>query len=280
MLVYLQCPIDSHSPLQEEKGGLRCGRCQKFYPSAGGKFFFHESSLKNLPHLRTDPKDPTRWTSWRKRNFKFLAHRLRELSDTATIADIGIGNDPFSALTSRFQMVIGVDIDPRSAARIITNSTARLPLRDGCCDAVMLTNHLEHVPNPRTVLSEAIRITRSGGFIIGTVPFLKVEHSLPYDFLRYTHIMLSQLLAEAGYRDARVESLSAPIDVYETMSRIFFDSLIAEFSAKPRRSFAKVFAARLARKTSHLWIRVFHPIFKQAPPSFAYTEGYGFFGRK
>lgn len=279
MLQYLQCPTDLQSSLQEEEGGLRCNRCKKFYPAAGGKFFFRASSLENLPHLRTDPKDRARWTSWRKRNFEFLAHNLKELPDAAVVADIGVGNDPFSDLISRFHQVIGIDIDPNSAASVIANSAA-LPLRDGSCDCVILTNHLEHVPDPRAVLSEAIRITRSGGFIIGTAPFLKVEHSLPYDFLRYTHIMLSQLLAEAGYRDVRVESVSAPIDVYETMSHIFFDNLIAGFSAKPRRSSAKVFAARLARKTSHLWMHLFRPIFKQAPASFAYTEGYGFFGRK
>lgn len=280
MLAYLQCPIDSHSPLKEEGRGLRCGQCQKFYPAYGDKFFFHESPSEHQPRLRTDPKDRTRWTSWRTHNFEFIAHRLKELPDTAVIADIGIGNNPFFALTSRFQHVIGVDIDPDSAASIITDTTTRFPLRDDTFDCVILANHLEHVSAPRAVLSEANRITRSGGLIIGTVPFLKIEHSLPYDFLRYTHVMLSQLLAEARYRDVHIESISPPIDVYETMSRIFFDNLIARFSAGPRRSSAGLFAARLARKTTHTFNRVCRPLFMQAPRSFAYTEGYGFSGRK
>jgi SAM-dependent methyltransferase len=45
---------------------------------------------------------------------------------------------------------------------------------------------LEHVDNPRGVVSEINRILLPGGELSGVIPFMQGVHASPYDFQRYT----------------------------------------------------------------------------------------------
>lgn len=74
--------------------------------------------------------------------------------------------------------------------------------------AVLLTEVLEHVTDPALVLSELARVTRPGGRILITVPFVGELHEEPHDFYRYTSHGLRMLLDGAGYTDVEVGPLT------------------------------------------------------------------------
>ena len=75
----------------------------------------------------------------------------------------------------------------------------RTPFAAGMFDAVLCTETLEHVARPGAVLRELRRVTRDGGTLVLTVPFLQPVHQAPHDYFRYTPFGLRHLLAEAGF---------------------------------------------------------------------------------
>jgi SAM-dependent methyltransferase len=62
-------------------------------------------------------------------------------------------------------------------------------------DVVVLDQVVEHVRDPRRVVSEVHRILRDGGVCIATTPFLIEVHGSPDDFWRFTASGLRELFA-------------------------------------------------------------------------------------
>ena len=73
-----------------------------------------------------------------------------------------------------------------------------LPLPDGCVDAVLCTQVLEHLEWPRESLAEFRRVLRPGGLLYLTAPMAQAEHQAPYDFFRYTSFGLRAICRDAG----------------------------------------------------------------------------------
>jgi SAM-dependent methyltransferase len=72
----------------------------------------------------------------------------------------------------------------------VSDLTAELPLAPRTFDTVVLTDVLEHLPDPDVVLAEMRRVLRPGGKAIIAVPFLYWIHEQPHDFFRYTEHQL------------------------------------------------------------------------------------------
>lgn len=83
----------------------------------------------------------------------------------------------------------------------------RLPFRDGAADAILSTQTLEHLRDPRAFFAEAARTLRPGGTLFVTAPQGFREHQAPHDYWRYTRYSLRMLAEEAGLRDVEVEVL-------------------------------------------------------------------------
>lgn len=82
---------------------------------------------------------------------------------------------------------------------VIADVTEGTGLPDGAFDTVFCSQVLEHVREPEAFLQEAFRLTRSGGCLIATVPFLFYLHGLPNDFRRFTPQGLSALAETTGF---------------------------------------------------------------------------------
>jgi ubiquinone/menaquinone biosynthesis C-methylase UbiE len=76
---------------------------------------------------------------------------------------------------------------------------ADIPVDEGRYDRIVFNQVLEHVPDPRAVLSELYRVLKPGGRILCTCPLFFEEHQRPYDFYRYTQYGLRLLFEEAGF---------------------------------------------------------------------------------
>ena len=105
----------------------------------------------------------------------------------ALVLDVGSG-------TRRLRAdVVNLDIDAFDNVDLVANAT-RIPFLDETFDLVISEAVLEHVPDPRGVVSEMIRVLRPGGQLYVDVPFLQGFHADPHDYQRYTLPGLDVLL--------------------------------------------------------------------------------------
>ncbi|MFJ6938691.1 class I SAM-dependent methyltransferase [Streptomyces sp. NPDC101132] len=112
--------------------------------------------------------------------------------------------------------VVGADLTPEMLARavaagrdgagaLLCADVARLPLRDGCLDAVFAAGLIAHLPEPARNLRELARVVRSGGRLALFHPIgraaLAARHGrqLTPDDLR-AEANLGPLLAGSGWR--------------------------------------------------------------------------------
>lgn len=172
-----------------------------------------------------------------------------------TVADIGCGAQPYRPLLGEGTVYIGVDTPDAedhfgyAIPDVRQLDGNRWPLADGEADAVLSTETLEHVPEPRTFLAEAARCVRPGGQLVLTVPFAARWHYVPHDYWRYTPASLKLLLEEAGFEDVVVWSRgnATTVACYKAMALLLPKALVSRPDGSARVSpLAAVFALPIA----------------------------------
>lgn len=84
---------------------------------------------------------------------------------------------------------------------------AAIPVEADRYDVVLLSQVLEHIPEPAKVLTELHRVLKPGGLLWASTPLFYEEHEAPFDFYRYTQYGLRHLFEDAGFADVRVNWL-------------------------------------------------------------------------
>jgi SAM-dependent methyltransferase len=107
---------------------------------------------------------------------------------------------------------IGVDLAVGDAEWDYHNLDAictlvELPFQANAFDAVLLTQVLEHVPEPLAVLKEIQRVLKPGGRLFLTVPQSWHQHQKPHDYFRYTSFGLKYLFERAGLQPQSIEPM-------------------------------------------------------------------------
>lgn len=152
-----------------------------------------------------------------------------------------------------------VNID-RSTEPDIVCDAASVPFPQDSCDIVILGETLEHVPDPKAVLTEARRLLRPGGTVLASVPFMFPVHADPYDFGRYTEYYWEQTADKIGFKDARIERHGGMFAIAGLMVQHFFRA--KKVSWRPIQLPLVKFFMWLDRRT-------------EAPLLKAWTTGYG-----
>lgn len=80
-------------------------------------------------------------------------------------------------------------------------------LEGACFDSVVLTEVLEHCPEPRDLMAEVNRVMKKGAKLFGTVPFIYPLHEAPWDFYRYTPFAIERLAKQTDFKVIKIESL-------------------------------------------------------------------------
>ena len=162
---------------------------------------------------------------------EFVMKAAKAIPAGARVADVGAGDAPFRELFAhaRYATVDWAESLHEGAERSdIVASADSIPVRDGAFDAVLLTQVLEHVPEPASVLSELHRILSDGGTLYLTAPLVWELHELPHDYYRYTSEGLRHLLESAGFTSVEVEPRN---DCFTTLAQLMRNARWAMGSA-------------------------------------------------
>ncbi len=153
----------------------------------------------------------------------FVRHVADSLPPGTCILDVGAGDAPYRELFGHCEYLTTDWEGSAHKGALEVDFVAQadaLPLDDSAVDAALLTQMLEHVPDPAAVLGEVARVVRSGGGIFLTVPFVWELHELPFDFWRFTPGSLERLLAHAGFTDVHIEPRN---DCFSTIAQLLLN---------------------------------------------------------
>jgi SAM-dependent methyltransferase len=126
------------------------------------------------------------------------------------LLDAGCGNRPYAVWYDRLvKESIGMDATPGEGVRVL-GLVDRLPFAGAVFDTVLCTEVLEHVGDAERAAAELFRVCRPGGHVLVTTPFLYPTHEAPYDFRRFTHFGLRDLMTRHGFEVLELSSKGGP----------------------------------------------------------------------
>lgn len=119
------------------------------------------------------------------------------------LIDLGCGDVPlYAAYKSLVTDVVCVDWQNTPHKSIYLDHecdlSRSLPFAAGVFDTIILSDVLEHVPEPEQLWREMARILAPGGKLLLNVPFYYCVHEAPHDYYRYTEFALRRFAALAG----------------------------------------------------------------------------------
>lgn len=194
--------------------GYFCKKCGVRFPIVDGALDFIGSAPDGCH--RIEKKVLRVGSDWRQANNNFFHRVARDFDSEALVLDVGAGHSYLKAFfRSRY---LATDIYPYKGLHFVCDLSKASPLRAASLDAVLLNNVLEHLIEPNRMLDAIARALKPGGELNITVPFIIKLHQAPYDFMRYTHYKLNQMLSQSGFNNLRIEAVYTPA----SLLRIFF----------------------------------------------------------
>ena len=130
------------------------------------------------------------------------------------LLDVGCGRMPYKDFilnNSNVKLYQGLDLEGGKSYSDSVNpdfywNGKNIPFPDNSFETVLLTEVLEHCPEPEIVLREIFRILKKGGILFFTVPFIWNLHEVPYDEYRYTPFSLERHLNNSGFSKLDIQA--------------------------------------------------------------------------
>ncbi len=121
--------------------------------------------------------------------------------------------------------------------------TKVLPFKNEEYNTVILSDVLEHIPEPQLLMQEIARVLASEGVLLLNVPFFYWIHEEPFDFHRYTEFALKRLAENSGLEVIQISPIGGVpeilTDIYS--KNIIQVPLIGKFFAITTQWFTSVF---------------------------------------
>lgn len=133
------------------------------------------------------------------------------------LLDLGCGKVPlYEAYRDRVDSVFCVDWAPATPVDhldLCCDLAQPLPLPSAAYDTIVLSDVLEHIPEPALLFSEITRILAPGGRLLMNVPFFYWLHAHPHDYYRYTEFALARFVQMNGLRLQTMQPLGGALEV-------------------------------------------------------------------
>jgi len=154
--------------------------------------------------------------------YRSLREPLARMS--GKVLDVGCGNSPFrpflNPATTHYQ---GIDVKEAESFGYQNPDTVyfdgkTIPFSDASFDALLCTEVLEHVADPRETIQEMHRVLKPGAYGYITIPWSARFHYQHHDYHRYTPSMLQTLFnvfaaAEISPRGTDFSSIASKVVV-------------------------------------------------------------------
>ena len=156
---------------------------------------------------------------------------------SGVLVDVGCGAKPYEPwfrqhvnayVGLEYPVTVCTNGGPAARADVYATVLA-LPLRDDAADTALLTEVLEHTPEPGRALDELHRTLGKDGTLILTSPMIYNIHGGPYDFFRFTPYGLRSLLSQHGFRILEMRSFGYFGSMLCVMINNFVTTLIWKF---------------------------------------------------
>ena len=115
------------------------------------------------------------------------------------LLDLGCGKVPlFGSYAPFVDEVTCVDWAPGEHIDLSCDLSQPLPFDSASFDTIVLSDVLEHVPEPELLWREMTRVLAPQGRVIMNVPFYYSVHAHPHDYYRYTNFALERFVTING----------------------------------------------------------------------------------
>ena len=181
------------------------------------------------------------WTILRKQQYNLLKSFLDRLPDNSKVLDIGAGPSPFRDLYARFKLT-STDWEKQEIVDTVMDLDKEFPFEDRAFDLVTSSNVFEHVYTDKSIF-ESHRVLKTGGWIVGSTPFLIAVHQAPHDYYRFTRFFFEKKMLEAGFKNVKVVEIGSAYDVVWHNSRQMFMKAFEQnwFMAKISSNILKIY---------------------------------------
>lgn len=125
--------------------------------------------------------------------------------------------------------------------------TGTLPFCDCHFNTIILSDVLEHIPQPERLCKEMCRVLCNDGTLIMNVPFFYWIHERPHDFYRYTEFALKRFIEESGFALVKLKTIGGSPEILADMLAKHFQ--ILPLIGVPIAIFIQYVTAALIRTT-------------------------------
>lgn len=144
---------------------------------------------------------------------------LLPLHARGRLLDLGCGHVPlYAAYRPHVGSVTCVDwaqsLHANPFLDHLVDLNGALPFAEGSYDTVVLSDVLEHLPEPQPLLREIARVLVPGGRLLMNLPFLYRIHEAPHDYARYTAFALRRYLEAAGLQVLELQPVGGSLAVF------------------------------------------------------------------
>lgn len=100
--------------------------------------------------------------------------------------------------------------------------SGNLPFEEEQFETIILSDVMEHLPNPEKLWKEMFRLLAPGGKVLLNVPFLYWIHEAPHDYYRYTEFAVKRFAELSGFSIILLEPIGgAPEVLADISSKVF-----------------------------------------------------------